>query len=97
MGTKQYVLTADAGVNLAAHLNHQVRITGKSSTMAEHSAAGATTTPRPSDPSRPGEMPTPAPADPGRTAPAHGMAKAFTTVAVSSVTMISASCTGATN
>jgi hypothetical protein len=98
MSTKQYVLTADTGVNLAAHLNHKVRITGKASTMAEHSAAGATaTTPRPSDPSRPGEMPAPAPADPGRTAPAHDMAKAFTTVSVSSVTMISATCTGATN
>jgi hypothetical protein len=98
MGTKQYVLTADTGVNLAAHLNHKVRITGKESTMAEHSAAGAaTTTPRPSEPARPGEMPAPAPADPGRTAPGHDMAKAFTTVAVSSVTMISTTCTGATN
>jgi hypothetical protein len=98
MGTKQYVLTADTGVNLAAHLNHKVRITGKESTMAEHSAAGAaTTTPRPSEPARPGEMPAPAPADPGRTAPGHDMAKAFTTVAVSSVTMISITCTGATN
>lgn len=93
--SKQYVLTADAGVNLAAHLNHKVRLTGKATPMADHSAAGATA--RPTEPSRPGEMPPPAPAEPGHATPGHDVAKAFTTLAVSSVTMISASCTGATD
>jgi hypothetical protein len=91
MGPKQYVLTADAGVNLAAHLNHQVRVTGKVTTMADHSAAGST---RPGDPARPGTEPKPT--DPPRTTDKNDMAKTWSTLAVTSVTMVSATCTGAT-
>jgi hypothetical protein len=94
MGTKQYVLTADTGVNLAAHLNHKVRVTGKAITHTEHSAAETT---RPPETTRPGEVPVPRPADPGRTIDRTDMATAWTTLAVSSVTMVSATCAGATN
>jgi hypothetical protein len=93
MGPKQYVLTADAGVNLAAHLNHQVRVTGKATSMADHSAAGST---RPGDPARPGTVPAPKPTDPAPTTAVNDMAKAWSTLAVTSVTMVSATCTGAT-
>ena len=86
---KQYVLVAD-GVNLTPHLNHKVRVTGKVTEMADHSASGHTTTPAPTpDPSRPGETP--------RTGDRMAMDKAWSTIAVSSVTMVSATCTGATN
>jgi hypothetical protein len=91
---KQYVLTADTGVNLAAHLNHKVRITGKAITTTEHSAADATRAP---GTTRPGEVPAPRPTDPPRTAENTDMTKAWTTLAVSSVTMVSATCAGATN
>jgi hypothetical protein len=94
IGGKQYVLTADTGVNLAAHLNHKVRVTGKVIAAPEHSAADAT---RPPETTRPAEVPAPRPADPPRTADQPDMTKAFTTLAVSSVTMISATCTGATS
>jgi hypothetical protein len=70
---KQYTLTADAGVNLAAHLNHKVRVTGKISDMPAPS--GSTTRPGETSPS----------AD--RTSMDKGQ-----TLAVSSVTMISGSC-----
>ena len=69
---KQYTLVPDAGVNLAPHLNHKVRITGKLSDKAE------TKTVAPAEP-RASAM----------TAPA--------TIAVSAVTMVSATCTPATN
>jgi hypothetical protein len=70
---KQYTLAADAGVNLSAHLNHKVRVTGKLSEMP--AASGST--------ARPGETsPT---AD--RKAMDNGK-----TLTVSSVTMISSSC-----
>jgi hypothetical protein len=94
MGGKQYVLTADSGVNLAAHLNHKVRVTGKAITTTEHSAADASRSP---ETTRPGEVPAPRPTDPPRTADHNDMAKAWTTLAVSSVTMVSATCAGATN
>jgi hypothetical protein len=94
MGGKQYVLTADTGVNLAAHLNHKVRVTGKAITTTEHSAPDAS---RPPETTRPDEVPAPRPTDPPRTADPADMTKAWTTLAVSSVTMISATCAGATN
>ncbi|MGE4085843.1 MAG: hypothetical protein AB7H93_22870 [Vicinamibacterales bacterium] len=86
----QYVLTADSGVNLSAHLNHQVRVTGKMTEPADRPApATRPTAPTPTrDPSRPGETP--------RTGDRMGADKAWSTIAVSSVTMISTSCTGAT-
>ena len=77
---------ADSAVNLAAHLNHKVRVTGKVAPMMEHSAAPAT---RPSDPAKPTETPH---TGMDRT----GMDKAFSTLTVSSLTMVSATCPGAT-
>jgi hypothetical protein len=79
----QYALTADASVKLAAHLNHKVRVTGKASRMTDHSATGAS---RPMDPAA-------KPGDPPRT----GMDKAhknamWSTLNVTSLTMISATC-----
>lgn len=93
--TRQYVLTADSGVNLAAHLNHQVRVTGKATAMADHSAMGMA---RPGEATRPGEMTKPGTTpDPSRpSTDRDNMGKAWPTMTVSSVTMISATCTGAT-
>ena len=70
---KQYVLVPDAGVNLAAHLNHKIRITGKLSDK--------------------GDTKTTAPAE----TRAGATATTPATIAVSAVTMVSASCTPATN
>lgn len=93
---KQYLLTADAGVNLAAHLNHQVRVTGKLSAMDDHSRG--TMSPadpaKPSDPMKPGS--TARPGETPHTGDRMGADKSWSTLAVSSVTMISNSCTGAT-
>jgi hypothetical protein len=69
-------------------------VTGKAITTTEHSAADAT---RPPETTRPGEVPAPKATDPGRTADRNDMTKAWTTLAVSSVTMVSATCAGATN
>jgi hypothetical protein len=91
-GGKQYALTADAGVNLAAHVNHQVRVTGKLSDASDHSGGTMAHDPaakpdaaKPSSTARPGEA-TPS-------ADRANMGKAWPTLAVSSVTMISSSCT----
>lgn len=99
--TKQYVLTADSGVNLKAHVNHQVRVTGKTTAMADHSAMGAT---RQDEATRQGEATRPGETTEPRTTQDHGrtttdrdhMGKAWPTITVSSVTMISATCTGTT-
>ena len=91
-GGKQYALTADAGVNLAAHVNHQVRVTGKLSDANDH--AGGTMAHDPAakpDAAKPGST-----ARPGEATPSGdrmGMDKALPTVTVASVTMISSSCT----
>lgn len=95
---KQYVLTADTGVNLAAHVNHQVRVTGKMAEMADHSR-GTMSTPaepaaRPTNPAEPGSTGRPGETSMGRDHTT--MDKASATIAVSSVTMISSSCPGAT-
>lgn len=80
----QYALTADSSVNLAAHVNHKISVTGKTTAkMADHAAAGTT---RPMDPAA-------KPGDPPRT----GMDKThmnamLKTLNVTSVTMISATC-----
>ena len=84
---KQYTIVADSGVNLAPHVNHQVRITGRLSQgdqMMSGAKPGGTT----SDPSRPPEASRPA--DSGRSA--AGM----TTLSATAVTMISNTCSGAT-
>jgi hypothetical protein len=95
---KQYMLTADSGVNLSAHVNHQVRVTGKMSETADHSRE-TTSTPaapgaRPTDPAEPGS--TVRPGETPTTRDHMTMDKASSTIAVSSVTMISSSCPGAT-
>ena len=84
--TKQYILVPESGVNLAAHLNHKVRVTGKVSPTMEHSAAPIT---RPSDPAKPDQTP--------RTGMDRtGMDKGWSTLTVSSLTMVSATCPSAT-
>lgn len=75
----QYIVTAAVGLNLAAHLNHTVRVTGSldaPSPMAH--AAGGTPMPRPGEPT-----------------PSTGMAgdKQWSTLAATSVSMISNTCT----
>jgi len=87
-GAKQYALTADAGVNLAAHVNHQVRVTGKISGMDDHSMAHADPAAKPGDPAKPSR-----PAEPSPSGDRMGMDKPSATLAVSAVTMISNSCT----
>jgi hypothetical protein len=84
---KQYVLVADSAVNLSAHLNHKVRVTGKVTSTTEHSAAPTTT--RPSDPAKPTETP-------GTGTDRTGMDKSWSTLTVSSLSMVSATCPGAT-
>ena len=78
----QYIVTAASSVNLAAHLNHKVRLSGTTSKMADHS--GAATTPR-SEPAKPGE-----PASPAMDRTSAD--KAHPKLNVTSVTMISATC-----
>lgn len=87
-----YVLIADSGVNLSAHLNHKVRVTGKKSaaSMTHNDAT------RP-DPSRPGE-PKPDPSKPSAGIMSGEQAhKDMGTITVASVTMISATCPGVTH
>ncbi len=85
--TKQYILVPESTVNLAAHLNHKVRVTGKVSPPIEHSAAPAT---RPSDPAKPDQTP--------RTGMDRiGLDHGWSTLTVSSLTMVSATCPGATD
>ena len=86
LGT-QWVVTADAGVNLAAHLNHQVRVTGKHTEIKPVDPAAT-----PGDPLKPDST-----ASPGE-APQPGMRpdKTWPALAVSSVTMLSSSCTATT-
>ena len=87
---KQYTLTASSSVNLAQHLNHQVSVTGtltpaSGSTMGTPGSTTGTMPSRPGDPARPGEMGSHA---------GMGAANAGT-ITVSSVTMVNATCTGA--
>ncbi len=100
-GDKQYTLTASTSVNLAEHLNKQVRVTGTLSKAASSGAMGSgsttgttgttgtgttgSTTTRPGETPRPGET-----AERGHA----GMTSNAGTIAVSSVTMVSATCTG---
>lgn len=85
----QYVVMAGTGVNLSAHVNHQVRITGTAGAGMGHSNMDHA--------AKPGEKPM---ARPGEVTPAPGMAadhrmddKKSATLTATSVTMISATCT----
>ena len=69
----QYVVTADRDVNLAAHVNHKVRIEGR---VAMKDAAASTAQTRPGD-------------DAG--------ADRWTGLSATSVTMVAATCTGASH
>lgn len=75
---KQYMVTGDSTVNLAAHVNHKVRITGRVDAMAGHSMGTPSAT---------------TPAEPSAHAGMGAMDAAATTIKATSVTMISASCT----
>jgi hypothetical protein len=84
---RHYVVTAGAGVNLSSHLDHKVRITGKTSgTSASMTRPDATT----QAPVRP-DAPAPS-AGAMRGDQAHGD---MVSITASSVTMISATCEGA--
>ena len=85
----QYVLTAASSVNLTAHLNHKVRVSGTTSKMAGHSAVGATA---PSDTRKPGESDKGKPGDPSRPVMDRAGDKAQAKLNVTSVTMVSATC-----
>jgi hypothetical protein len=84
----QYVVTADASVDLGAHVNHKVRITGRTSAAPAATGAG-----RPPEPPPPGTPP-PDPARPetpmpdARPAPTKGWALLTAT----SIAMVSTSC-----
>jgi hypothetical protein len=85
---KQYIVTAaDSTINLSTHLNHKVRLTGKVASTMEHATPSTTT--RPSDPAKPDQ--------PARTDMDRTMDKSWSTLAVSSLTMVSANCPSATN
>lgn len=84
----QYVVMAGTGVNLSAHVNHQVRITGTVAAGMDHGNMAHA--------DKPGDKPM---ARPGDAKPAPGMAdrmgddKKPATLTATSVTMISATCT----
>jgi len=83
-----YLLKADSSVNLSAHLNHKVQVTGSVDQSAHSSTSGAS-----SQPARPGT--TASPSDRPSTASGSGdMGSSMkpATLSVSSVTMISATC-----
>lgn len=81
----QFVVTAGPGVDLAAHVNHQVRLMGTVDPEPA-SAAPAVTTPTP----RPGDPPGPVVPVPASRAAAE---KKWATLTATSVTMVSATCT----
>ena len=85
----QFVVIAGAGVNLAAHVNHQVRLMGTVDAGMGHGSMAPADKPADKPMARPGD---PAPA-PGMAA--HRMAgdKKWATLTATSVTMPSATCT----
>jgi hypothetical protein len=85
---KKYIVTAESGVSLSQHVNHQVRITGK---KTEASSSRSTTSSTPStQPSRPGE-----PSTTSRGS-MSGDDMNLDTIVASSVTMVSATCPAGT-
>lgn len=87
----EFIVVAGAGVNLAAHVNHQVRVMGAVDRAMTHDSTGQTDRPADKPAARPGEA---APATPAAGAHA-GMSgdKKWATLTATSVTMISATCT----
>ena len=82
----QYVVTAGTGVNLSAHANHQVRITGTVAGGMDHGNMAPAGKAGDKPMARPGD------AKPGMAADHMGDKKSATLTATS-VTMISATCT----
>ncbi len=88
----QYIVVAGSGVNLNAHVNHQVRLVGS----VDHGMARGSMAPPERPTGTPAEKPMTRPGDP---APAPGMATSMpghqqrATLTAMSVTMISATCT----
>ena len=83
----QYVVTAGAGVNLSAHVNHQVRITGTVASGMDHGNMA------PADKAGDKPMARPGDAKPGMAADHMQGNKMSATLMATSVTMISATCT----
>jgi hypothetical protein len=80
--TAQYIVMAGTGVNLAAHVNHKVTISGTTEHMAPAMAPGTPPAARPGDPAPATSTQPPAKAD-----------KAWSTLTATSLTMVSTSCT----
>jgi len=83
----QYVVTAGTGVNLSAHVNHQVRITGTVAGGMDHGNMAPAGKAGDKPMARPGD------AKPGMAADHMGDDKKSATLTATSVTMISATCT----
>jgi hypothetical protein len=81
----QFVVVAGTGVNLAAHVNHKVRITGTAEGL----------TPAPSAMNAPATRPVDPPPAAGRPAPPAAHEAAWSTLTAASLTMVSATCTTA--
>jgi len=92
--TTHYMLMAGAGVDLAAHVNHQVRITG---IVAEAHDGMPGMMPGAKPMPTPAEKPAARPGDAPKSNPSGmdhaGAHKGGSTLTVSSITMISATCT----
>ena len=89
----QYIVVAGSGVNLTAHINHQVRLVGSVDLGMAHGSLAPTDkpadTPSEQPMARPGAAPAPTPGMATST-PGHQQRATLTAV---SVTMISATCT----
>jgi hypothetical protein len=81
----QFVVVAGTGVNLAAHVNHKVRITGTAEALTSMPSAKDAPATRPVDP----------PPAAGRPAPPAAHDAAWSTLTATAVTMVSAICTTA--
>lgn len=80
----QFIVIAGAGVDLAAHVNHKVRLMGTVDPEPAPSSSVATPAPRPGDP--------PAPVVP-KPASQAAAEKKWATLTATSVTMVSTTCT----
>jgi hypothetical protein len=84
---KHYVVTADASVDLGAHLNHKVRITGTTTPAAV--PPGTSRLPEPPPPGVQPERPLPEPPMPAGDATAS---RRWAQLTATSITMVSATC-----
>jgi len=84
----EYIVMAGAGVNLAAHVNHQVRVVGTVDGGMSHGSTGQADRQAGTSTARPGEV-TPSPS----ASRGHAGSSDKKTLTATSVTMISATCT----